>query len=90
MKYTCDFFDAPEHSLSYDNELDCHLYTSIQDYAHPKILALSKQISRKYYVRQHEDYEKYTRQYEKQIQQHGEIIDADLDRHALTEVNIET
>ncbi len=89
-RHSLNIEDAPLYGLSFQNELDCHFYWSIQDYAHPKILALSQQISEKYSVRQHEDYQHYIRLYEEQLQRYGKIIDPDLDCHALTEVNIET
>jgi hypothetical protein len=82
--------DAPKYGLSYDNELDCHLYWSIQDYAYPKILEMSKVISEKYKVRQQEDYEQYDQKYENQIKQYGKIINRDVGHKAITEVNFET
>ena len=82
--------DAAKYGLSYDNELDCHLYWSIQNYAYPKILALSQQISKKYRVRQDESYEKYVKAYKDQVQRYGKIVNADLDHKALTTVDFET
>ena len=89
-RHSINLVDAPKYGLSFENELDCHLYWSIQDYANPNVLALSQQLSRKYSVRQHEDYESYVKRYDQQIQDFGEINNPDLDYHALTEVNIET
>jgi hypothetical protein len=89
-RHSINIVDAPEYGLSYENELDGHLYWSIQDYAHPKVIELSQRISKTYGVRQHENYQKYLDHYQAQVNEHGRIIDPDLDYHALTEVNIET
>ena len=91
-RHSINLVDAPTYGLSYDSELDCHLYWSIQDYAYPKILNMSKQITEKYRVRTNnqESYEKYAQDYKNQIQQYGKIVNPDLSHKALTEVNIET
>ncbi len=89
-RHSINLADAPLHGLSYDSELDCHLFWSIQDYINPNIIDLSQEISSKYGVRDFANYEIDKQLYTDQIEQYGKIIDPDLDYHALTEVNIET
>ena len=89
-RHSLNLEDAPGYGLSYDSELDCHLYWSIQDYINPNIIEMSQNITNKYGVRDFAKYDRDKQRYEDQIAEHGKIIDPDLDYHALTEVNIET
>ena len=90
-RHSINIDDAPSYDLSYEDELDGHLYWSIQDYIHPKVIDLSRRLSEKYGVRLHEDYqERYDQCYRWQIEEHGSIIDPSMDCHAMTEVNVET
>jgi hypothetical protein len=90
-RHSLNIEDAPRYGLSYDRIEDGHLYWSIQDYLHPKVFALSRRMSEEYGVRLHEDYEaRYQALYQWQIDQYGEIVDPNLDCHAMTEVHIET
>jgi hypothetical protein len=82
--------DAPKYGLSYDDELTCDLYWSIQDYTHPSVIDLSQKVTDKYGVWTRADYDQYRLLYQKQTEQYGKIIDTKLDPHALTEVNLET
>jgi hypothetical protein len=82
---------APRYGLRYDDVEDGHLYWSIQDYLHPRVFELSKRMTESYGVRLHEDYEaRYRELYQWQIDTYGEIVDPNLDCHALTEVHIQT
>jgi hypothetical protein len=90
-RHSMNIEDAPAHGLSYDSIEDGHLYWSIQDYLHPSIVELSKQMSAIYGVRLHEDYERrYQQMFGWQINTYGRIVDPDMDCHAMTEVHIET
>jgi hypothetical protein len=89
-RHSLDIEDAPKHGLSYDKVEDGHLYWSIQDYVHPKILELSRGMSESFAVRQFEDYQSYADRYEEQIREHGRIVNPDLCNKALTKVNIQT
>jgi len=90
-RHSLNIEDAPRYGLSYDRIEDGHLYWSIQDYLHPKVIALSQRMSETYGVRLHEDYEaRYRELYQPQIDRYGKIIDASLDPQALTEVHIQT
>jgi hypothetical protein len=90
-RHSLNIEDAPQYGLSYDDVEDGHLYWSVQDYLHPKVFVLSQHMSEKYGVRLHEDYEaRYKELYQWQIDQYGEIVDPNLDCHAMTEVHIQT
>jgi hypothetical protein len=89
-RHSINMDDAPKYGLSYDDEINCELFWSIQDYTHPKVIDLSQKITDKYGVWTRADYDQYRMLYQKQIEQYGKIVDARLDPHALTEVNIET
>lgn len=90
-RHSLNIEDAPAHGLSYDSIEDGHLYWSIQDYLHPNIAELSRQMWPTYGVRLYEDYEKRYAQVRKwQTDTYGSIVDPDIECHALTEVHIET
>jgi len=91
-RHSFDIDDAPKYGLSYDNMEDGHLFWSIQDCTHPKLLALKRRTEETYKVGLSEQHyqKRYDELLQKQVEQHGKIIDADLDCHAMTEVNIQT
>lgn len=90
-RHSLNIEEAPAYGLAYDKIEDGHLYWSIQDYVHPLIIDLSKRMSAEYDVRLYEDYQKrYDELFKWQVEQYGEIVDPDMDCHALTEVHIET
>lgn len=82
--------DASQYGLSYDNELDCHLFWGMQEFIHPMAIRMSKIISEKYDVWPYRDYDNYIRKYDEQLAQHGRLVDMHLDRFALSEANLET
>lgn len=84
--------DAHDYGLSYDNELNTHLFWGMQEFIHPMVISMSKQISEKYktYPYSNEAYARYIQRYNEQIKEYGKIVDANLDRFALSEANIET
>lgn len=82
--------DASLYGLSYDKELDCHLFWSMQEFIHPLSVRMSKQISEKYDVWPYRNYDEYIKKYDSQIAQFGKTVDMHLDRFALSEANIET
>ncbi len=91
-RHSFDMDDAPEHGLSYDDMEDGHLFWSIQDYTHPKLMPLAQRIKSETGIMLYEDvYQaRYDDLLQKQIEEHGEVVDGDLDCHAMTEVNIQT
>lgn len=82
--------EASDYGLSCDSELDCHLFWGMQEFVHPMAVRMSKQISEKYDVWPYRDYDRYIRQYDAQVAEHGQVTDMHVDRFALSEANIET
>lgn len=77
--------DAPSYGLSYDNELDCHLFWGMQEFIHPLAIKMSKQISEKYDTWPYRNYDQYIRKYEEQIKTYGKLVNSHLDRFAFSE-----
>jgi hypothetical protein len=82
--------DAPKYGLSFNNEFDCQLYWGMQEFIHPDVIAMSKQMSEKYDVWPYRNYDYYKKLYASQVKQYGKIVNCRLDRYALSEVDIET
>ena len=55
--------DAPAYGISYDKELDCHLFWGMQEFIHPMAIRMSKQISEKYDVWPYRNYDEYIKKY---------------------------
>jgi hypothetical protein len=90
-RHSLNVEDAPFYGISYDSLDDGHLFWSIQDYVHPTIIGLSERLTDTYGIRLHEDYQaRYTQLFQWQIDQYGEIVDPNMDCHAMTEVHIQT
>jgi len=90
-RHSFDVDDAPGHGLSYDDMEDGHLFWSVQDYTHPKLMPLAQRTRSEVGIMLYEDYQsRYDDLLQKQVEEHGEVIDGDLDCHAMTEVNIQT
>ena len=90
-RHSLNIADAHRYGLSYDSLDDGNLYWSIQDYVHPSIMGLAERLHWTYGIRLHEDYQTlYTRLYQWQIDEYGEIVDAEMECHAMTEVHIQT
>lgn len=82
--------DAPTYGISYENELDCHIFWGMQEFIHPMAVRMSKQISEKYDTWPYRNYDEYIKKYDAQITEHGKLVNMHLDRFALSEANIET
>lgn len=82
--------DAPKYGLSYDNELDVHLFWGMQEFIHPQVIGMSKQISEKNDVWPYRNYNQYIEKYNEQATRYGKVVTPHLDRFALSEANIET
>ncbi|MAU12103.1 MAG: hypothetical protein CL607_19935 [Anaerolineaceae bacterium] len=90
-RHSLNIADAHKYGLSYDSLDDGHLYWSIQDYVHPTIIGLNERLIRTYDVLIHEDYQSlYSRLYQWQVDEFGEIVDPQMECHAMTEVHIQT
>lgn len=90
QKMSINVEEAHLYNLSYDDELNCHLFWGMQEFIHPNAIRLSKKISEKYDVWPYRNYDDYIKKYEEQIAKFGEVQDLHLDRFALSEANIET
>lgn len=80
--------DAPLYGLSFDRELDCHLFWGMQEFIHPKSITMSKTISEKYGTWPYGNYDHYIDLYAKEIASTGKAVDRE--RFALSEANIVT
>lgn len=90
-RHSLNIEDAHRYGLSYDSLDDGNLFWSIQDYVHPAVIGLAERLHWTYGIRLHEDYQAlYTRLYQWQIDVHGQIVDAEMECHAMTEVHIQT
>lgn len=89
QKVSIEVDDAAKYGLSTDSELDTHLFWGMQEFVHPRVVRMSKQMSEKYGTYPYRDYDRYIEKYEYQIMQYGKITDNRLDRFALSEANIE-
>jgi len=86
--------DAPRYGLDYNSIPDCSFFWSIQTYYHPEVVALSKRISQLYRnsrpVFDDQIYDDYIARFEQEKARYGRVLDPDVDKTAMTEVNIET
>lgn len=82
--------DAAAYGISYDNELECHIFWGMQEFIHPLAIRMSKQISEKYDVWPYRNYDEYIKKYEAEAARYGKVMNTHLDRFALSEANIET
>ena len=90
-RHSLNIADAHRYGLSYDSLDDGNLFWGIQDYVHPAIMGLAERLHWTYGIRLHEDYQTlYTRLLQWQIDEYGEIVDPQLECHAMTEVHVQT
>jgi hypothetical protein len=90
-RHSLDIDDAPKFGLSYDSLEDGHLFWSIQDYTHPSIFDLAQKTRQLREIMLYEDYQSlYDKLLQWQVEAFGEVVDRDLDCHAMTEVHIQT
>ena len=80
--------DASNYGLDYNNELHTHLFWGMQEFIHPKVIAMSKAISEKHDAWPYRDYDRYIEQYRREEAATGKATDRD--RFALSEANIVT
>ena len=90
-RHSLDMDDAPAYGLSFDSLEDGHLYWSIQDYTHPRTYDLAQRTRQLRNIMLYEDYQpRYDQVLQWQMEEYGEVLDRDVDCHALTEVHIQT
>lgn len=80
--------DAPLYGLSYDKELDCHLFWGMQEFIHPLAIEMSKSISTRYGTWPYGDYDRYIDIYRNEAE--AGLTPVDRERFALSEANIVT
>lgn len=90
QKTSIEVDDAEKYGLSWEKEEDTHLFWGMQEFIHPKVVRMSKQISEKYGTYPYGNYDDYIKRYDEQIKEHGKIINTRVDRFALSEANFET
>lgn len=84
--------DAPLYGLSFDKELDTHLFWGMQEFIHPLSIHMSKRISEKYGTWPYSggNYDKYIKRYEEEKAKYGKVQNMRTDIFALSEANIHT
>jgi hypothetical protein len=91
-RHSFNMDDIPSLGLSYEDTADVNLYWSVQDYTHEKVEALSRWLSHTYQIWL--DREQYLPRYAQvrdwQVAQYGQVVDPNVDCHAMTEVHIQT
>ncbi|MDF2192582.1 glycoside hydrolase family 88 protein [Paraflavitalea sp. CAU 1676] len=90
QRQSIEVADAAQYGLKYEEELTTHLFWGMQEFIHPQVVRMSKQLSEQYNTWPYKNYEHYIKQYDQQVQQHGRVVNNRLDRFALSEANIET
>ena len=89
-RHSFNMEDAPRFGLTYDQIEDGHLYWSVQDYSHEKVLPLTWQMAMLYQI----NWENYGARYEQvrrdQMARFGKVVSPSIDCHAMTEVHIQT
>jgi len=90
QRVSINVYDAPKYGISFNKELDTHLFWGMQEFIHPEVIKMSKKISKKNDTWPYRDYDKYINLYETQIKTSGKVTTPHLDRFALSEANIVT
>ncbi len=91
-RHSFDMDDIPSLGLSYDNTEDVNLYWSVQDYTHEKVYPLSQWLVNTHGIWLDRDQylPRYQQVREWQVAQYGQVIDPNVDCHAMTEVHVQT
>lgn len=90
QKVSIEVDDAEKYGLTFEKEEDTNIFWGMQEFIHPKVVLMSKQVSEKYGVYPYRNYNDYIRRYDKQVEEFGKIVNNRLDRFALSESNLET
>ena len=90
-RHSLNLEDAPAYGIPYDSLDDGGLFWSVQDCMCPAVLPLADYMAvlQGVYVYDNSQ-EIYDRAFEWQVKEFGRVVDFDVDRHALTEVHIQT
>jgi len=90
QKLSMNVEDAGLYGIAYDNEPDCEFFWGMQEFIHPLVVKMSRQMSEKYDTWPYKNYEHYISMYDDQIKQYGKVVTPQSDRFALSEANVET
>lgn len=90
QRVSIEVYDAPKYGLSFESELDSHLFWSMQEFIHPEVVEMSKNMSEKYDTWPYKNYDHYSKLYQCEKELYGKVVNATRDRFALSESNIET
>lgn len=91
-RHSLNVEDTPGYGFRFDSLTDGLFYWTIQTYYHPDVIDLSQRMSELY---RHgrpvfDPYPPHIERFEQEKQRLGRVIDPDVDKTAMTEVNIET
>jgi len=93
-RHSLNVEDTPRYGFRFDSLSDGLFYWSIQTYYHPDVVALSKRMSQLYRARrpvfEGHVYDDYMARYEQEKARYGRVLDPDVDKTAMIEVNVET
>ena len=93
-RHSLNVADTPGYGFRFDDLADGMFFWSIQTYYHPDVVRLSRRMSELYRARrpvfEGHIYDQYIERYEREKLQHGRVLDFDVDKTAMVEVNIET
>lgn len=89
-RHSLNVGDAPRYGLRYDSMEDILLFWSVQAFMDPRVIGTSMRVTRELGVGLDTPYEPYLERFERERRDRGQVLDTDVDRHSLTEVNIQT
>jgi hypothetical protein len=90
QRMSFDVDDAARLGLTHSTEEDAQIYWAMQEFMHPRVLPLTQKLLAKYELGLDTDPAPYAAEYERQKRESGRITDPWRDRHALSEVNVQT
>ncbi|MBN1566025.1 MAG: hypothetical protein JXA10_19455 [Anaerolineae bacterium] len=90
-RHSFNIEDAPKFGLSFDDMEDGYLYWSVQNYTHPAIVNLAIRTKERFEIMLFEDYQtRYDQLFRWQLNEYGEIVQPNVECHAMTEVHVQT
>jgi hypothetical protein len=90
QRMSFDVDDAARLGLGYDSEDSAQVFWAMQEFMHPKVLPLTRHLLATYALGLDTDPIPYVEEYRRQEKEYGRIVDPWRDRHALSEVNLQT
>jgi hypothetical protein len=90
-RHSLNMADAPRFGLSFDDMEDGYLFWSVQNYTHPAIVNLAIRTKERFGIMLFEDYQtRYSQLFCWQLDEYGDIVNPNVECHAMTEVHIHT